>query len=132
MPRELYKQLKSTGRIKISGKWVHTEFSEFITKNSSILAVEVGTTGFCDGFNKHGTRGYLRLSELYKSDKMRCYPTEHFTIEVKGDEELQALLYGLEFAVDKLKSEIERREEINERRANGASRLSEGGDSWQE
>lgn len=88
-----------------------TTFTREVT-SANTLEVEVGTNGFKGGSAEHGSRTYLRITDLGNTDmfvKTSRRPYSNNTCEVEfflgGDCELETIIRALKFAVKVLEEE---------------------------
>lgn len=97
----------------IDSQKIYTKTKEIWSANG--LEVEAGTNGFCGGDSGHGSRTYIRITDLWCTD-MRAHvrhdgEDESIEIIFGGDCELVTLLKALKFIRKTLKTCIAELEE---------------------
>ena len=75
-------------------------------RETPALAVEAGTTGYCGGGRDAGGRTYLRITPIHADFYARVTEVDGMELAVCGDEELDALIKTLEFALKVLRDAI--------------------------
>ena len=88
---------------------VKTKKKEIVSAN--IIEVETGTNGYCGGDTGHGSRTYIRITDLSSTD-IKCHLLPNagngsLIIELGGDCELSTIIRALKFIVKTLKRQIE-------------------------
>lgn len=103
----------SKSKREVNGVMVETQQIEIPGFN--IIEVEVGTTGDCGGDTGHGGRTYLRIEDLSSTDIETNILLDKsgyevgFEVKLGGDSELCTLIQALEFALEVLKEQSEKR-----------------------
>lgn len=110
----------SRGKVKVNGVTLKTYKKEIDSCN--IIEVEVGTTGYMGGDTGHGGRTYLSIKDVSSTD-LSCNVkdngkeysfanTNRIDIMLGGDCELDTFISALEFAVEVLSGEYERKQQM--------------------
>lgn len=97
----------------VKGVRITTNETDIASKYNT-LSVEAGTTGYCGGNKKSGSRTYVRICDIANSDIEieRDGNGKGFVIRAAGDCELSTLIDALSFCTEQLKKQCTVKENI--------------------
>lgn len=106
-------------RVIVRDRIVKTKKKEIVSAN--IIEVEAGTNGYCGGDTGHGSRTYIRITDLSSTDiKCRLLPNAgngSLIIELGGDCELSTIIRGMKYIVKTLQKQIKSCQKDREKEA---------------
>lgn len=110
MPKGIFIK-KRTRTVK--GVRITTNETDIASKYNT-LSVEAGTTGYCGGNEKSGSRTYVRICDIANSniEVERDGNGKGFVIRASGDCELSTLIDALTFCSEQLKKQCAIKENI--------------------
>ena len=89
----------------VNGYEVNTKTKRFTRAN--MIEVEAGTNGYHGGDSGHGSRAYIRVTDLGGSDiKFVMDSEKSLVMEIGGDSEIETIICAMRFIVNHLSYQI--------------------------